>query len=211
MFIQQHYYYHLALAGASLASSLLLSPLLASAVSDYFTLENAKVQVDESTVDARLETSGIIPQDGQSAYGYGILTGAGNEGIIVSTTHAGVLDSELQRDASDPVWHNHFVKLDKNVSGRCGDNLEVVDITMESPGEIQVRESRVVLDDIPFLLEGTSAMTKDPLTLAPGASPQQIVSFAMDLKFDGGTLKAVCITNITPAEDADIEREQEGR
>lgn len=206
MFVKKYY---VALVGATLVASFSLSPLLASAASDYFTVENAKVQVDESTVDARLETSGIIPQDGQSAYGYGILTGAGNEGIIVSTTHAGVLDSELQRDANDPVWHNHFVKLGKNVSGRCGDNLEVVDITLESPGDIQVRESRLILDDIPFLFDGTSAMTKDPLTLAPSASPQQIVSFMMDPKFDGNTLKAVCVTNITPAEDADIESEEE--
>jgi hypothetical protein len=205
MFVQ----YYIALVGAAMAASFSLSPLLASATNDYFTMENAEVQVDESTVDARLKTGGIIPQDGQSAYGYGILTGVGNEGIIVSTTHAGVLDSELQTNANDPIWHNHFVKLGKNMSGRCGDNLEVVDITLESPGEIKVRESRLILDDIPFLFDGTSAMTKESLTLAPGASPQQIVSFMMAPKFDGNTLKAVCITNITPAEDVEIESEEE--
>jgi hypothetical protein len=199
---------HIALLGAAMAASFSLSPVLASAMNDYFTMENAEVQVDESTVDARFKTGGIIPQDGQSAYGYGILTGAGNDGLIVSTTHAGVLDSELQGDANDPVWHNHFVKLGKSISGRCGDNLEVADITLESPGEIQVREGRIILDDIPFSLDGTSALTKDSLTLAPGASPQQIVSFTMDPKFDGNTLKAVCVTNITPAENVDIEKEE---
>lgn len=192
-----------------MAASFSLSPVLASAMNDYFTVENAEVQVDESTVDARFETGGIIPQDGQSAYGYGILTGAGNDGLIVSTTHAGVLDSELQRDANDPVWYNHFVKLGKNMSGRCGDSLEVADITLESPGEIQVREGRIILDDLPFSLDGTSALTKDSLTLAPGESPQQVVSFTMDPKFDGNTLKAVCVTNITSAENVGIGKEEE--
>lgn len=47
-----------------------------------------------------------------SAFGYGLLTDQETDAIIVTTTHSGVLDSETQNgDASDPIWHNHYVRL----------------------------------------------------------------------------------------------------
>jgi hypothetical protein len=69
--------------------------------------------------------------------------------VIVTTTHKGVKDSELQKNKNDPIWHNHFVKLDKRVSGLCGNNPEVVDITFQSPGNVDVQDSKAILSDIP--------------------------------------------------------------
>jgi hypothetical protein len=206
MFIQ---YPLLTLIGAVMVGPFSLATISAFGTGDYLELEKVDISIDESSIDATIETGGTIPRDGKNAFGYGILTGAGNDGIIVSTTHAGMLDSELQTNANDPVWHNHFVKLAKNLSGRCGDNPEVADITMESPGKVKVKENRVIVDGIPFVLDGTSSLTKNPLILAPGERPQQLVSFAIEPKFEGDTLKAVCITNITSAESIDIERRQE--
>jgi hypothetical protein len=44
-----------------------------------------------------------------SAFGYGLMTQGGN-GIIVSTTYKGVLDSATQGgDGFNPIFHNHFI------------------------------------------------------------------------------------------------------
>ena len=58
-------------------------------------------------LNAFLKTHRLIPENGQGgAFGYGILTTntrTGDGSLIVTTTHAGVLDSAEQRDINDPV------------------------------------------------------------------------------------------------------------
>ena len=55
-------------------------------------------------MNAFLETHGHIPTNGdEDAFGYGVLTDEGLDAVVVSTTHAGVQDSEEQSNASDPV------------------------------------------------------------------------------------------------------------
>lgn len=70
---------------------------------------NADVNVKPNDrLDARVETAGEIPEDGSGgAFGYGILSNDG-DAVIVATTHGGVLDSEEQDDASDPIMHTHL-------------------------------------------------------------------------------------------------------
>ncbi|HXT83239.1 MAG TPA: hypothetical protein VN704_02740 [Verrucomicrobiae bacterium] len=82
-----------------------------------------------------IKTDGSIPTDGNSgAFGYAILTSKGLNSVIVSATHHGVLDSILQHNPGDPMWHNHYLSLAP--SAVCGqNNLEVKQITLESPGK----------------------------------------------------------------------------
>jgi hypothetical protein len=124
--------------------------------------------------------------------------------VIVTTTHPGVYDSALQRDANDPRWHNHFVKLGTGVSGLCETDLEVVDITLQSPGKIDIKDNKAIFDNVPFSIDGKSSLTGNPLTITPGNQPQNVVSFHLVPKFDGATLKAVCVTDVTPAQDVKI-------
>jgi hypothetical protein len=187
-----------AAVAAGLASMLMLPPI-ASAMHDFLTVK-AQVLVTDS-IRAKILAHGIIPTDGTGgAFGYGILTDAGLDGVIVTTTHGGVLDSEKQSSAADTVFHNHYVKLGTGVSGLCGDDAEVVDITFQSPGAVAISGNKVKLGPEPFSFTGTSSLSGDPLTVTPGSDVQDVVSFKLDPKFDNeGNLAAVCVTDITSA------------
>jgi hypothetical protein len=168
-------------------------------------------------LDAFLKTHGLIPQDGQGgAFGYGILTkntDTGDGSLIVTTTHAGVLDSAVQQNINDPVWHNHMIKLvgDANHCGtdESGEpNPAVGQITWEQPGHVQIVGRTAHLIGIPNQFSSPSSF--DPngpnQTYEPGNVVEKVVSFKLvPVPSTGGsapdhTLKAVCVTDITPAE-----------
>lgn len=168
---------------------------------DYLEIDKAVVAKTANTVQAYLQTHGHIPKDGSGgAFGYGILTSEGLDVIMVSTTHAGVLDSEDQRNANDPRWHNHYVSLGED-SDNCGNNPAVTSITFQSPGKVNVIKNNAVLSHLPSTFTGTNALNGDPLTLSPGTNVQNVVSFVLEPKFnDTDELQAVCVTNIEPAD-----------
>ncbi|HJU95454.1 MAG TPA: hypothetical protein VJ643_05420, partial [Nitrososphaera sp.] len=120
---------------AGFIGTLFASPVLATIAESFLVIERARVSVEDNELEATLITEGLlIPTDGsEGAFGYGILTDDG-DAILVSTTHAGVLDSEEQSTIEDSIWHNHFVRLG-NVE-QCGGDQGVIDITWQSPGEV---------------------------------------------------------------------------
>ncbi|MFZ0511134.1 MAG: hypothetical protein WAM14_05975, partial [Candidatus Nitrosopolaris sp.] len=159
----------------------------------YLTIKTAVV--NSASLDAVIPTDGIIPKDGSGgAFGYGIMTRAGDNTVLaVATTHQGVRDSVAQGSDSGPVWHTHFVQLGVGVTGLCGTNPEVQAITFQQPGRVVVVGSIAILQGIPSSFTGTDALTGNPLTLTPGHNVQNVVSFVLDPKFEGGALKAVCV------------------
>jgi hypothetical protein len=196
------------LIATAFLSAFSLAPVLATVVEDFLTLDRAVVRVDEEEEEeicAFLTTHGSIPKDGSGgAFGCGILTEAGLDGVIVTTTHAGVRDSEVQDDASDPVFHNHYVELATGLSGLC-EGPEVADLTFESPGDVNVLQRLVLMDNLPFSFSGTSALTNEPLTITPGGNIEDVVSFTLEPKFDNeGNLAAVCVNDITSAERLNV-------
>jgi hypothetical protein len=195
------------LSAAAFLGAFSLAPVLAIVVEDFLIIDRAVVRVDQEDeeIAAFLRTGGIVPKDGSGgAFGYGILTEAGLDGVIVTTTHAGVRDSEVQDDASDPVFHNHYVELATGLSGLC-QGPEVADLTFESPGDVNVLQRLVVMDDLPFSFSGTSALTDEPLTITPGGNVEDVVSFTLEPKFDNeGNLDAVCVNDIRSAERLNV-------
>jgi hypothetical protein len=120
---------------------------------------------------------------------------------VVSTTHSGVLDSEEQSDADDPVWHNHFVTLAED-SDACGNDPKVETITFESPGQVKIENSNADLTQIPASFSGTDALTNDDLTIDPGTDVEDVVSFKLSPQFkDNDELEAVCVTDLQSAEN----------
>jgi len=167
------------------AMLVVVSPMAVWAVTEFLTIREVAVVSSGDRVDrATMSTRGNIPKDGSGgAFGYGIITSAG---IIVTTTHKGVLDSESQSDAQDPVFHNHYALLGPNPS-KCGNNPSVIDITFDSPGKLVVGKTDVTLKDLPKSSEGISQ----------SKNVQNVVSFKLLSKFTGNTLEAVCLTDIT--------------
>ena len=168
---------------------------------DFLNIREATVDANSDEMSAFLETHGHIPTDGDGgAFGYGILTTEGLDAVVVSTTHAGVLDSEEQEDADDPVWHNHFVTLGTD-SDNCGDDPNVESITFESPGQVNIDDNNADFTDIPASFSGTDALSGDDLTIEPGTDVEDVVSFKLSPQFNNDDeLEAVCVTDIQSAE-----------
>ncbi len=164
---------------------------------NFLNIREATIDANSDEMTAFLETHGHIPTNGDGgAFGYGVLTTEGLDAVVVSTTHAGVQDSEEQTDANDPIWHNHFVTLGEN-SDNCGNDLQVESITFESPGQIDIENSNADLTEIPASFSGTDALSKNDLTIRPGTDVDDVVSFRLSPQFnENDELEAVCVTDI---------------
>lgn len=159
-------------------------------------LHGAEISVKNNSLTADLNSIGLLPLKGESgAVGYGMITDKGTDAIIVSTTHGGVLDSEKQKDASDPVWHNHMVKLGEVAI--CGENPGVIDITFESPGEVKLKKQGLIITDAPSSFTGKHSLTNKEISFASGTDIKKVVQFNLEPKFSSNNeLQAVCVTHI---------------
>lgn len=164
----------------------------------YLTIKTAAA--NSAGLDAVIPTDGSIPKDGSGgAFGYGIITRAGNNAVIVATTHQGVKDSVDQGSKAGPVWHTHFVRLGFGITGLCRTNPEIQAITFQEPGRVVVVGSTAILQLIPSSFTGTDALTGHPLTLTPGHNVQNVVSFELVPVSQGGA-HAICVENIRDAQ-----------
>jgi hypothetical protein len=169
---------------------------------EFLNISEATIDADSDEMSAFLETHGHIPTNGDGgAFGYGVLTDEGLDAVVVSTTHAGVQDSEEQSNVSDPVWHNHYVTLGQD-SDYCGNDSKVESITFESPGQVDISDNNADLTQLPASFSGTDALSGADLTIKPGTSVKDVVSFKLVPHFnDNGELEAVCVTNLQSAEN----------
>src|ERR671911_865858 len=192
---------------AGFIGTLFAAPVLATVAESFLVIESARVTVedDDEELTTELDVEGLqIPTDGsEGAFGYGILTEDG-DAILVSTTHAGVLDSEAQRFMEDPIWHNHFVKLGD--VEQCGEDQGLVDITWQSPGEVGIDDNIATISDVPTdEFEGWDSITGEPLSMTLGEAISEVISFKLDPVFDEEDgLEAICVTDIRSAEDVDM-------
>ena len=192
---------------AGFIGTLFAAPVLATVAESFLVIEKARVTVDDDDEEltTELDVEGLqIPTDGsEGAFGYGILTEDG-DAILVSTTHAGVLDSEAQRFIEDPIWHNHFVKLGD--MEQCGEDQGLVDITWQSPGEVGIDDNIATISDVPTdEFEGWDSITGEPLSMTLGEAVSEVISFKLDPVFDEEDgLEAICVTDIRSAEDVDV-------
>lgn len=196
------------LSSISLLLILVASPLSLAFAStessdeEFLNIREATIDAGSEEMSAFLKTHGHIPTNGDGgAFGYGVLTSKGLDAVVVSTTHAGVLDSEEQDNANDPVWHNHFVTLGDD-SKNCGSDKAVKSITFESPGQVKIDDTNADLTAIPDSISGTDALTREDLTLSPGTDAKDVVSFKLSPQFnDNDELEAVCVTDIQSADN----------
>jgi hypothetical protein len=179
------------------------APALAQAVESFLNIEKAEVAAN-GELEATLTAEGLIPTDGsQGAFGYGILTEDG-DAIVVATTHAGVLDSEEQRFVEDPTWHTHLVRLGD--VAECGEDQGIIDITWQSPGEVEINDNIASVSGVGTdEFEGSNSITSEDLTMRLGEDVSNVVSFRLNPIFDEQAgLQAVCVTDITAADDIDV-------
>ena len=178
-----------------------IPPVFAPTAESFLTIERANVLNDDDELTATLNVEGLlIPINGTGgAFGYGILTDDG-DAILVTHTHPGVMDSEAQRFIEDPVWHNHFVKLDD--VEQCGEDQGVINITWQSPGVVTIDDNTARINDVPTdEFEGWDSITGEPLSMMLGDDVSKVISFKLDPVFGEDGLEAVCVTDIRSAEE----------
>ena len=191
------------LLGISLAAAavmILASPAIAAAVSNF----SAVAKADNKTIDATIISQSDIEETG--AYGYGVITEAGLEAILVTTTHGGIQDSAAQADAADASFHNHYVALidDEDTENECP-GLQVRDITWDAPGSVTVIDNVAVIDG-PTKFKSTHSLTGDDLKFKTDGPVGAVVSFTIDPVDENGDtitdiadLAAVCINDVAMA------------
>jgi hypothetical protein len=197
--------------GVFATGTIVLAPAIASTIEDFLDIERATVDISDHKLNkAKIQTESHIPTDGsEGAFGYGIITDRGLEAVIITTTHAGVYDSEEQDDAGDPVFHNHYVALAED-RDKCGKDPKVEKITFESPGEVDIQKKNAILENVPLKFKGTSVTPvtdeedvefgKD-IKFKAGNDVDNVVSFKLEPQFDGDDIEAVCVTDIEPADE----------
>jgi hypothetical protein len=172
------------------------------AQTENFTLSDAKVKKTNSTLHANLTSNSEISQDGsKGAMGIAIISEKGFESIIASTTHGGVLDSEVQKNTDDPAWHNHFVKLafNNSISSKCGNNPEVEELTFQSPGNVTINYTNMQISEIPHKFDAINSLDNNSLSFEQGNSIDKVVTFKLQPHFDAqNEVEVVCVTDIQP-------------
>jgi hypothetical protein len=105
----------------------------------------------------------------------------------------------------DPTWHNHFVRLGDDVA-ECGEDQGVVDITWQSPGQVEINDNGARISDVPTdEFQGWHSITGEDLSMTLGQDVSNVVSFRLDPVYDEQAgLQAVCVTDIMAAEDIDV-------
>lgn len=148
-------------------------------------IESATVFENPSEVSIKINV--LDPVTATGFKGTGVLTSGT---LAVTTTHGGVLDSETQADASDPIPHNHYVDLippsDNCLNTAQGGELailQVSEISWESPGIAMWTANMYKIWEVPKVFDGSSALdlgnTPHTFTLgAIGANPA-VVSFGL--------------------------------
>jgi hypothetical protein len=178
-----------------------MPPVFASTAESFLTIERADILDDDDELAISLIVEGLlIPTNGtEGAFGYGILTDEG-DAILVTHTHAGVLDSEDQRFIEDPIWHNHFLKLGD--VEQCGEHQGVIDITWQSPGVVTIDDNTATISQIPTdEFEGEDSITGESVSMTLAEDVDDVISFRLDPVFGDDGLEAVCVTDIRSAEE----------
>jgi len=109
-------------------AALIISIPLVHAAGHVVIVETELEVTDVNILDVEIDVAADIPEDGSAgAFGYGIFTDGFNN-VLALTTHAGILDSPVQEDLTDPVFHPHVLDLAPTSALTCDGFDAVVDL-----------------------------------------------------------------------------------
>lgn len=172
-------------------SSVMMSPALSASIYEFTAI--ALSFNDEFKV--RITANTDIPQDSNDvSFGYGVITEElFFDTILVTTTHAGFLESTEQQSPDDAKWHNHYLALaDDGVENECI-GLEVADISYDTPGDVKIHGENIVFDGV-RTLDSVNPLTGVDNTFHAGETIVGIVSFELEPVFDDdGKLTNICV------------------
>jgi hypothetical protein len=203
-----------------LSLTMVLASLLFSGVSTAFAgLPTIDDQLDitsgiifENPSEVSAKINVVDPVTATGFKGTGILSA---NSLAVTTTHGGVLDSETQANAADPIEHNHYVDLE-GASQNClntaeGDELaifQVSQISWESPGVAMWTGNMYKIWEVPKQFDGHSALdlgvTPHSFTLGDVSADPKVVSFGIAVGAGGEV--CVLVKDIVDASLEDLQK-----
>lgn len=181
---------------------------------DYLTILSSTIFENPTEVSVKINVlTDPIPTGPGFAHGTGALT---DGTLIVTTTHAGVLDSQTQGgDANNPIPHNHYVNLENTVDdptfgSDCSDRgatARVESLSFESPGIAMWQANMYKIWEVPKasppgLYHDALTTDQQDFVLGDLAVPgYQTVSFGLSLGAPGEVCVFVVHTNKATLED----------
>lgn len=182
------------------------SPMTASVAAyqqppDYLDLEKTVVKIKQDPMtetnfitDIIYKLGGFLPEEDHVApFGYGVVTQVTNEtgdpelNVIATTSHAGLLDADVQESPEDPILHNHYAVLGNNPV--CEGNPSIEALTEEEIGQVFVEGKTIIVKDLP--------PSSTDVEITPGTNIQFVASFLLDPVFDEQEeLTAVCVNPV---------------
>lgn len=191
-----------------------LTTAYAGVIPPFLDIQSSTIFENPTEVSVKINVlSDPIPTGPGFAHGTGALT---DGTLIVTTTHAGVLDSETQGgDANNPIPHNHYVNLigtvdDPSIGNDCNDqgaSARVGSLSFESPGLAMWQMNMYKIWEVPKASppgEYHDALTTNQQDFVLGslAVPgYQTVSFSLSLGGPGEVCVFVVQTNKATLED----------
>jgi hypothetical protein len=191
-----------------------LTTAYAGVTPPYLNIQSSTIFENPTDVSVKINVlSDPIPTGPGFAHGTGALT---DGTLIVTTTHAGVLDSQTQGgDANNPIPHNHYVNLvatvdNPNEVNDCNDQsatARVGSLSFESPGVAMWQQNMYKIWEVPKASppgEYHDALTTNQQDFVLGslAAPgYQTVSFLLTLGGPGEVCVFVTHTNNAKLEE----------
>ena len=83
--------------------------------------------------------------------------------------------------------------------------LEVRDITWQAPGDVEIKNKKAIMEDVPYYFAGTHSLSGDNISFLADGNIGNVVSFTIAPVFNGlGEIDAVCINDVVATTDLKV-------
>jgi hypothetical protein len=173
----------------TVTSTLTITANVALAIENYLELRSANVNHHNEDVEIDIQTGGNIPsENGNSGFGYAVLTDVGDEfidNVLVAISDIGIKSNDKSTATNDKL-HTYVLDLTGDISGSCsGSDYEVAKSSSDNGAfdtdyPIDVTGNKLSIDDV------------DTNELASG-TVKAVGSFTAEAITDNGKIKHICI------------------
>jgi hypothetical protein len=172
-----------------IVTSTLVTTNVAFAIENYLQLRSANVNHHNEDVDVDIQTGGNIPsENGNSGFGYAVLTDVGDEfidNVLVAISDIGIKNNDKSTTTNDKL-HTYVLDLTGDISSSCsGSDYEVAKSSSDNEAfdtdyPIDVKGNKISIDDV-----DTNDLASDTV--------KAVGSFTAEAITNNGKIKQICI------------------
>ena len=173
----------------TVTSTLVTTTNVAFAIENYLQLRSANVNHHNEDVDVDIQTGGNIPsENGNSGFGYAVLTDVGDEfidNVLVAISDIGIKNNDKSTTTNDKL-HTYVLDLTGDISSSCsGSDYEIAKSSSDNEAfdtdyPIDVKGNKISVDDV-----DTNDLASDTV--------KAVGSFTAEAITNNGKIKQICI------------------